>query len=244
MLFGSGDGGVSGIQLEFITPQCTTFVPTFPSVCPLYVNHTLVLLHAQLAHTTITALPRSVAHQTYQRREPTSPAAASPATLSATPIKRPRCSSTLRTWETPKKGYPYNRSERGFPDVAAYALNFDVIIEGINVPLDGTSCASPTFAIVVSLLNVERRADFSLSPRAWFSEPLALLGGCFSAERHHGRQQLRLFEYDDRLQRDCRVGPGTFLDSAYYNPHSQCLQVTGLGTPNHAKLMEALGFKL
>lgn len=37
VLFGSGDGGVSGIQPEFITPQCTTFVPTFPSVCPLCV---------------------------------------------------------------------------------------------------------------------------------------------------------------------------------------------------------------
>ena len=34
VLFGSGDGGVSGIQPEFVTPQCTTFVPTFPSVCP------------------------------------------------------------------------------------------------------------------------------------------------------------------------------------------------------------------
>lgn len=49
----------------------------------------------------------------------------------------------------------YNQSGRVFPDVAAYALNFDVIIEGINVPVGGTSCASPTFASVVSLLNDE-----------------------------------------------------------------------------------------
>ena len=49
----------------------------------------------------------------------------------------------------------YNASGRGFPDVAAYALNFDVIIEGINVPVGGTSCAAPTFASVVSLLNDE-----------------------------------------------------------------------------------------
>lgn len=31
VLFGSGDGGVSGIQ----NTDCTTFQPTFPSTCPL-----------------------------------------------------------------------------------------------------------------------------------------------------------------------------------------------------------------
>ena len=33
ILFGSGDGGVSGIQPQ----KCKTFVPTFPSGCPLFV---------------------------------------------------------------------------------------------------------------------------------------------------------------------------------------------------------------
>ena len=33
VLFGSGDGGVSGIQ----NTNCTTFQPTFPSSCPLCV---------------------------------------------------------------------------------------------------------------------------------------------------------------------------------------------------------------
>lgn len=34
ILFASGDGGVSGSQ----SGSCSTFVPTFPSGCPLYVN--------------------------------------------------------------------------------------------------------------------------------------------------------------------------------------------------------------
>ena len=36
VLFGSGDGGVSG--LHYPSETCTTFVPTFPSGCPLYVQ--------------------------------------------------------------------------------------------------------------------------------------------------------------------------------------------------------------
>ena len=35
IFFSSGDGGVAGSQ----TTQCTNFLPTFPSGCPLYVHH-------------------------------------------------------------------------------------------------------------------------------------------------------------------------------------------------------------
>lgn len=49
----------------------------------------------------------------------------------------------------------YNPNGRGFPDVAAYAVAFDIIYDGYDVGVAGTSCASPTFASVVSLLNDE-----------------------------------------------------------------------------------------
>ena len=42
---------------------------------------------------------------------------------------------------------------RGFPDVAAQATNFIVINGGFAEPVAGTSCASPTFTGILSLLN-------------------------------------------------------------------------------------------
>ena len=49
----------------------------------------------------------------------------------------------------------FNPSGRGFPDVAAYAVDYDVYVGGEDGAVSGTSCASPTFASVISLLNNE-----------------------------------------------------------------------------------------
>ena len=50
----------------------------------------------------------------------------------------------------------YNASGRGFPDVSAQGTNFEVVVDGSAEGVEGTSCASPTFASVISLLNDER----------------------------------------------------------------------------------------
>lgn len=47
----------------------------------------------------------------------------------------------------------FNVSGRGFPDVAAAGTNFEIVWEGGLGTVDGTSCSSPVFASVVSLLN-------------------------------------------------------------------------------------------
>jgi len=48
----------------------------------------------------------------------------------------------------------YNRKGRAYPDVAAQSEFFTIVNEGVPFPgVSGTSCASPTFAGVVSLLN-------------------------------------------------------------------------------------------
>eukprot|EP01088_Endostelium_zonatum_P004963 TRINITY_DN1635_c0_g1_i2.p1 TRINITY_DN1635_c0_g1~~TRINITY_DN1635_c0_g1_i2.p1 ORF type:complete len:763 (-),score=189.59 TRINITY_DN1635_c0_g1_i2:19-2283(-) len=49
-------------------------------------------------------------------------------------------------------GY-FNTSGRGYPDVSACGRNFVVVLGKEYVPVDGTSCAAPTFGAVVSLLN-------------------------------------------------------------------------------------------
>jgi len=55
------------------------------------------------------------------------------------------------------KGLPppedYNHTGAGFPDVSTQAVNFEIAFNGGMTYVDGTSCASPTFAGIVALLN-------------------------------------------------------------------------------------------
>ncbi|KAJ7780215.1 peptidase S8/S53 domain-containing protein [Mycena maculata] len=52
----------------------------------------------------------------------------------------------------------YNATGRAYPDVAAAAEGFQVVISGRTESVAGTSCSSPTFAGVIALLN-----DFLIS---------------------------------------------------------------------------------
>jgi tripeptidyl-peptidase-1 len=52
----------------------------------------------------------------------------------------------------------FNASGRAYPDVAAQATDFSIVVSGRTELVDGTSCASPTFASVIQLLNSERLA--------------------------------------------------------------------------------------
>eukprot|EP01133_Synstelium_polycarpum_P012307 gene12307-14434_t len=50
----------------------------------------------------------------------------------------------------------FNRSNRAYPDVVAVGNNFGIIASGQVQTISGTSCATPTFAGIVSLLNSYR----------------------------------------------------------------------------------------
>lgn len=52
-------------------------------------------------------------------------------------------------------GY-YNKTGRGFPDVAAQGQDFNVVDKGRNAGVSGTSASAPTFAAVIALLNALR----------------------------------------------------------------------------------------
>lgn len=47
----------------------------------------------------------------------------------------------------------FNAKGRAYPDLSALAVNFEIIVEGLPLPVDGTSCAAPTTAGIISLLN-------------------------------------------------------------------------------------------
>ena len=47
----------------------------------------------------------------------------------------------------------FNTHGRGFPDVAAAGTNLEIVLEGSLFLAEGTSCSTPVFASVISLLN-------------------------------------------------------------------------------------------
>ena len=58
----------------------------------------------------------------------------------------------LMSGETPPRSY-FNASGRAYPDVSAFATNFEIVVNGSILLVDGTSCSTPVFAGIVSLLN-------------------------------------------------------------------------------------------
>lgn len=47
----------------------------------------------------------------------------------------------------------FNAAGRAYPDVCAFSTDFIIIDDGFPEPVDGTSCATPTFAGIVAILN-------------------------------------------------------------------------------------------
>lgn len=53
----------------------------------------------------------------------------------------------------------FNSSGRAYPDIAAQAVNFRIRQNNIDTAVSGTSCATPTFASIIQLLNSDRIAS-------------------------------------------------------------------------------------
>ncbi|KAI9460738.1 subtilisin-like protein [Russula earlei] len=132
----------------------------------------------------------------------------------------------------------YNTSGRGYPDISAQSMNFQVVLAGTVINTAGTSCSAPTAAGVFSLLN-----DLLISrgkPPLGFLNPLiyskAWTGfnditsgsnpGCgtsgFSAVK--GWDPVRNYVF-----RPCCYPAGVLMFST---------QVTGFGTPDFTKLRD------
>ena len=58
----------------------------------------------------------------------------------------------LKSGKAPPTKY-FNTSGRAYPDVSAFSVNFVIEFDGIPFPVSGTSCAAPTFAGIVAILN-------------------------------------------------------------------------------------------
>ncbi|KAI0272273.1 subtilisin-like protein [Gloeopeniophorella convolvens] len=201
VLFSSGDSGVGD-------GSCTTndgtnrkqFIPNFPASCPF-----------------VTAVGGTT------RVNPEVAASLSSGGFSnyfARPSYQAAAVTAFLTTNGNKNSGLFNTTGRGFPDIAAQAENFQIVVGGRVGGVDGTSCASPTAAAVISLLN-----DFLIAqgkPPLGFLNPLLYSTGVAGL---------------NDITSGTNPGCGTQGFSAVkgWDP------VTGLGTPDFGKLQAIVG---
>ncbi|KAF8491624.1 subtilisin-like protein [Russula emetica] len=115
----------------------------------------------------------------------------------------------------------FNTTGRGYPDISAQAVNYQVVLAGEVVGVDGTSAATPTAASVISLLN-----DFLISRG---KSPLGFLNPLIYSTAAKG--------FNDIIS-GSNPGCGTsgFSATKGWDP------VTGMGTPDFQKLQGIVGW--
>ncbi|KAJ7025641.1 family S53 protease [Mycena alexandri] len=202
LLFSSGDGGVqtsSSTGVGDNTATCKAFGPTFPSGCPWVTSvgatRNVVEIAAFLSSGGFSNVFPAPSYQ-----------AADTAAYVA------QLGSTYRGM--------YNASGRGFPDVSALGLDFQIRDHRFGWQTDsGTSASTPVFASVISLIN-DRLTAAGKSPLGFLNPFL------YSAA---GRAALN--DITEGSNPGCNTTG--FAAGAGWDP------VTGLGSPNFPKLLAA-----
>ncbi|KAK0214424.1 family S53 protease-like protein [Armillaria fumosa] len=194
ILFASGDGGVSGSRPK----DCTAFVPTFPAACP-YITSV-----GATQGVTETAAGLS---------------AGGFSNIFARPSYQASAVSTYLTALGSTNAGRFNTSGRGFPDVAAQGIDVEIVYGGQTGSANGTSCSSPIFASVISLIN--DRLIAAGKPVLGFLNPFLYTN------------PTALFDITTGSNPGC--GTSGFPAGAGWDP------ATGLGTPNFAALLKAAG---
>ncbi|KAN0097087.1 Peptidase S8/S53 domain containing protein [Tylopilus felleus] len=200
ILFSSGDNGVGGGDAE----QCssndgtnrTMFIPEFPATCPYvtsvggtyYIPETAVFFSGG-------GFSNYFPRPDYQDTAVT---------------------KYLQTLAPGTYEGLYNPNGRGIPDVAAQAWNFLIVYQGQSAYITGTSCASPTFASFVSMLNDARIS--AGKPPLGFLNPW-------------------LYETGYAGLNDITVGNNPGCGTEGFNATIGWDPVTGYGTPNFEKLL-------
>ncbi|KAI0810809.1 family S53 protease [Irpex lacteus] len=197
ILFASGDGGVSGSQ----SSSCSKFVATFPSGCPFMTSVGATQLSGTSSET---AADFSSGGFSNYFGTPSYQSSAVKSYLSA-----------IGSTNSGK----FNTSGRAYPDVSAIGTNLEIVVDGQLEGVDGTSCSSPIFASVVSLLN-DQLISAGKSPLGFLNPFLYANPSAFH---------------------DVTSGSNPGCNTNGFSARTGWDPVTGLGTPNFAALKTAAG---
>ncbi|TAQ83531.1 hypothetical protein B7494_g8146 [Chlorociboria aeruginascens] len=114
----------------------------------------------------------------------------------------------------------FNSSGRAYPDVAAQATDFTIVAGGSAEGVDGTSCATPTFAGVIQLLNSDRIASGKAG--------LGFLNPWLYSTATSGLTD---------ITKGKNTGCSGVISGAGFSAVSGWDPATGLGTPNYGSLL-------
>ncbi|KAJ7753274.1 subtilisin-like protein [Mycena metata] len=134
VLFGSGDGGVRGLH-DDNTTDCSnnTFIPIFPTSCPY-----------------VTSLGGTAGFGPEVALNLTGGGFSN--IFAAPPYQTSAVASYLDTIPADFPG-TFNRTGRGYPDIALQAWNFEIVNNGTTSLIYGTSAGSPVFAAMLAMIN-------------------------------------------------------------------------------------------
>ncbi|KAJ7916826.1 subtilisin-like protein [Mycena leptocephala] len=136
VLFASGDGGVRGSHDNSSIPgfcESNVFIPVFPASCPY-----------------VTAVG---ATQGFNPEVATNLTGGGFSDLFPRPWYQTKAVDSFLKTIPPDFPGTFNRSGRGYPDVAVQGGNLDFVFEGITLASGGTSFSSPIFASIIALIN-------------------------------------------------------------------------------------------
>ncbi|KAJ7619049.1 family S53 protease-like protein [Mycena rosella] len=133
VLTASGDGGVRGNHDDLTVCNVTDFIPVFPASCPF----------VTAVGSTQGFAPEKAINFTGGGFSNFFP---------AQPFQRAAIAGFLKTIPSHFAG-TFNKSGRGYPDVALQGWNFEIVVGGETGLVGGTSASSPTFAGIIALIN-------------------------------------------------------------------------------------------
>ncbi|KAJ7180886.1 family S53 protease [Mycena filopes] len=195
VLFASGDGGVEGGSAQ----TCTTFQAAFPAGCPY-------LTAVGSVHGTAPETGSDFSSGGFSN------------VFGVADYQKDAVAGYLKALGNTNKGL-FNASGRGYPDVAAQGENVQIVSGGQTQGVAGTSCSSPIFASVISLLN-DQLITAGKSPLGFLNPFLYANAGALN---------------DVTAGSNPGCGTEGFPALKGWDP------VTGLGTPDFAALAKAAG---
>jgi len=210
ILFSSGDTGCGSACQTNDGKNTTRFLPIFPAACP-YVT--------SVGGTSGTAPEKAISFSSGGFSD-----------TWARPSWQDAAVSTYLTKLGTKWNGLYNKTGRGFPDVAAQSSNFHVIDKQSEALLSGTSASAPTFAGIVALLNANRVQAGKA--------PLGFLNPWIYSSGYKGLTDITTGSSTGCTGTDQYSGAKTpYVAGAGWAAVTGWDPVTGYGTPDYSKLL-------